>query len=169
MVDNSQNISLVQNSVFYTGHTHITINSKKKLHQNKLSEKFQCIQYSPTKIHPPLLYTVVPPKVTPLIYSSHTKSHPSYIQQTHQKPTLLYTVVTPKATPLIYSSHTKNHPSYIQQSHQKPPLLYTVVPPKATLLYTVVPPKADFLSVVGETFFNDYLRVDTKRFPISVK
>ena len=27
----------------------------------------------------------------------------------------------------------------------------------------------DFLSVVGEKFFNDYLRIDTKRFPISVK
>ena len=27
----------------------------------------------------------------------------------------------------------------------------------------------DFLSVVGETFFNYYLRIDTKRFPISVK
>jgi hypothetical protein len=27
----------------------------------------------------------------------------------------------------------------------------------------------DFLSVVGEQFFNDYLRIDTKRFPISVK
>ena len=26
----------------------------------------------------------------------------------------------------------------------------------------------DFLSVVGEKFFNDYLRIDTKRFPISV-
>ena len=28
---------------------------------------------------------------------------------------------------------------------------------------------SDFLSVVGEKFFNDYLRIDTKRFPISVK
>jgi hypothetical protein len=27
----------------------------------------------------------------------------------------------------------------------------------------------DFLSVVGEKFFNDYLRIDTKRLPISVK
>jgi hypothetical protein len=27
----------------------------------------------------------------------------------------------------------------------------------------------DFLSVVGEKFFNDYLRIDTNRFPISVK
>ena len=27
----------------------------------------------------------------------------------------------------------------------------------------------DFLSIVGEKFFNDYLRIDTKRFPISVK
>ena len=27
----------------------------------------------------------------------------------------------------------------------------------------------DFLSVVGEKFFIDYLRIDTKRFPISVK
>jgi hypothetical protein len=27
----------------------------------------------------------------------------------------------------------------------------------------------DFLSVVGEKFFNDYLRIDTKMFPISVK
>jgi hypothetical protein len=29
----------------------------------------------------------------------------------------------------------------------------------------------DFLSVVGEKFFNDYLniRIDTKRFPVSVK
>ena len=27
----------------------------------------------------------------------------------------------------------------------------------------------DFLSVVGERFFNDYLRIDTKRFPISGK
>ena len=27
----------------------------------------------------------------------------------------------------------------------------------------------DFLSVVGEKFFNDYLRIDTKRFSISVK
>ena len=27
----------------------------------------------------------------------------------------------------------------------------------------------DFLSVVGEKFFNDYLRIDTKRFLISVK
>jgi len=27
----------------------------------------------------------------------------------------------------------------------------------------------DFLSVVGEKFFNDYLRIDSKRFPISVK
>jgi hypothetical protein len=27
----------------------------------------------------------------------------------------------------------------------------------------------DFLSVVGGKFFNDYLRIDTKRFPISVK
>ena len=27
----------------------------------------------------------------------------------------------------------------------------------------------DFLSVVGEKFFNGYLRIDTKRFPISVK
>jgi hypothetical protein len=27
----------------------------------------------------------------------------------------------------------------------------------------------DFLSVVGEQFFNDYLRIHTKRFPISVK
>ena len=27
----------------------------------------------------------------------------------------------------------------------------------------------DFLSVVGEKFFNDYLRIYTKRFPISVK
>ena len=27
----------------------------------------------------------------------------------------------------------------------------------------------DFLSVAGEKFFNDYLRIDTKRFPISVK
>jgi hypothetical protein len=27
----------------------------------------------------------------------------------------------------------------------------------------------DFLSVVGEKFFNDYLRIDTKRCPISVK
>jgi hypothetical protein len=27
----------------------------------------------------------------------------------------------------------------------------------------------DFLSVVGEKFFNDYQRIDTKRFPISVK
>ena len=27
----------------------------------------------------------------------------------------------------------------------------------------------NFLSVVGEKFFNDYLRIDTKRFPISVK
>jgi hypothetical protein len=28
---------------------------------------------------------------------------------------------------------------------------------------------SDFLSVVGEKFFNDYLRIDTKRFPISVR
>jgi hypothetical protein len=27
----------------------------------------------------------------------------------------------------------------------------------------------DFLSVIGEKFFNDYLMIDTKRFPISVK
>jgi hypothetical protein len=27
----------------------------------------------------------------------------------------------------------------------------------------------NFLSVVGKKFFNDYLRIDTKRFPISVK
>jgi hypothetical protein len=27
----------------------------------------------------------------------------------------------------------------------------------------------DFLSIVGGKFFNDYLRIDTKRFPISVK
>jgi hypothetical protein len=27
----------------------------------------------------------------------------------------------------------------------------------------------DFLSIVGEKFFNDYLRIDTKKFPISVK
>jgi hypothetical protein len=27
----------------------------------------------------------------------------------------------------------------------------------------------DFLSVVGEKFFSDYLRIDTKRIPISVK
>jgi hypothetical protein len=27
----------------------------------------------------------------------------------------------------------------------------------------------NFLSVVGKRFFNDYLRIDTKRFPISVK
>ena len=151
MVDNSQNISLVQNSVFYTGHTHITINSKKKLHQNKLSEKFQCIQYRPTKIHPPLLYTVVPPKVFPLIYSSHTKSHPSYIQQTHQKPTLLYTVVTPKVTPLIYSRPTKSQPSYILQSHQKPPLLYTVDPPKATPLIYSRPTKIQTLTYSSPT------------------
>jgi hypothetical protein len=28
---------------------------------------------------------------------------------------------------------------------------------------------SDFLSIVGEKCFNDYLRIDTKRFPISVK
>ena len=27
----------------------------------------------------------------------------------------------------------------------------------------------DFLSDFGETFFNDYLMIDTKKFPISVK
>jgi hypothetical protein len=30
-------------------------------------------------------------------------------------------------------------------------------------------PFNDYLSIVGEKFFNDYLRIDTKRFPISVK
>jgi hypothetical protein len=49
--------------------------------------------------------------------------------------------------------------------HPVPLSTYNVCDLVSSTVITV----SDFLSVVGEKFFNDYLRIDTKRFPISVK